>query len=74
MSEHKFQLGEIVSMAPSVLRPLAGPQSFEVTRLLPERDGELQYRVKSTGENHERVVRESELFAPGGVPETAEGR
>lgn len=69
MAEHKFKLGDIVSMAPSMLRPLAGPQVYEVTRLLPERDGELQYRVKGVDETHERVVRESELFAAGGVPE-----
>jgi hypothetical protein len=28
---------------------------------LPERDGELEYRIKSVNEPHERVVRESQL-------------
>jgi len=34
---------------------------YKVVRQLPETDGELQYRVKSTRESHERVVKESEL-------------
>jgi hypothetical protein len=34
---------------------------YEVMRRLPSRDGEFQYRIKSTGEPYERVVRESEL-------------
>lgn len=71
---HKYRVGDMVTMSASVLRPLAGPQEFEVLRLLPERDGELQYRVKTAGEGHERVVRESELFPPGGVHEPAAER
>jgi hypothetical protein len=30
---------------------------------MPERDGEFEYRVRSTYEPHERVVRESQLRA-----------
>ena len=32
-----------------------------ITRRLPERDGEFEYRIKSVNEPHERVVRESQL-------------
>jgi len=32
-----------------------------VTKKLPERHGEFEYRVKSAHEAYERVVRESEL-------------
>jgi hypothetical protein len=32
-----------------------------VTKRLPERDGEFEYRIKSINEPHERVVRESQL-------------
>jgi hypothetical protein len=32
-----------------------------VTKQLPERDGEFEYRIKSMSEPHERVARESEL-------------
>jgi len=35
--------------------------AYIVTRKLPERDGEHEYRVKHADEPHERVVRESEL-------------
>jgi hypothetical protein len=34
---------------------------FEVITQLPERDGELEYRIKNSTEPHERVARESEL-------------
>jgi len=37
---------------------------FEVTKLLPERDGEFEYRIKNVAEPHERVARESELSVP----------
>jgi hypothetical protein len=32
-----------------------------ITKILPERDGEFEYRIKSVNEPHERVVRESQL-------------
>jgi hypothetical protein len=34
---------------------------YVITKQLPERDGECEYRIKSTAESHERVARESEL-------------
>ncbi|HEY5073878.1 MAG TPA: hypothetical protein VII34_04220 [Pyrinomonadaceae bacterium] len=34
---------------------------YEVTKKLPERAGEYEYRIKSINEPHERVVRESDL-------------
>jgi CheY-like chemotaxis protein len=42
------------------------PDNFEVPTILkqlPERDGELQYRIKSAVEEHERIALESELRA-----------
>jgi hypothetical protein len=35
---------------------------YDVTRQLPERNGEFEYRVKSRNEPHERIVKESELI------------
>jgi hypothetical protein len=32
-----------------------------VTKVLPDRNGEREYRVKSCDEEHQRVARESEL-------------
>jgi hypothetical protein len=35
--------------------------AYVVTQKMPERDGEFEYRVRSSDEPHERVVRESQL-------------
>jgi hypothetical protein len=58
MPTHKFQIGQTVFLIPSLSIPGG---AYVVTRKLPERDGEFEYRVKSLNEPHERVVRESEL-------------
>ena len=45
------------------LREVAGPRPiYTITRCLPiEGDGRVRYRIKSEGENFERVVFEDEL-------------
>jgi hypothetical protein len=58
MPAHKFQAGEIVHLSPARNVP-GGP--YEVIKQLPERGGELEYRIKNMSEPHERVVPESEL-------------
>ncbi len=58
MTEHKYQIGEDVLLEGSII---VKGSVYVVTKLLPEREGELEYRVKSTTERHERVVRESQL-------------
>ena len=62
MPDHKFHIGEIVELEPSMLRRTSGGV-YEVTKRLPECEsaGEYEYRVKSNSEPHERVVHESEL-------------
>jgi hypothetical protein len=42
------------------LKP-SGGRAYEVTKQLPHNGREFEYRVKSTNEEHERVMRESEL-------------
>jgi hypothetical protein len=37
--------------------------AYKITKLLPERDEELQYRIKSAVETHERIALESEQAA-----------
>jgi hypothetical protein len=39
----------------------AAEGDYKIVRQLPDDGGELQYRVKSVREPHERVVKESEL-------------
>jgi hypothetical protein len=61
MAEHKFRAGQRVTLAANFANRNAGGAGYVVTRQLPERGGEFEYRVKSVSEPHERVVRESEL-------------
>jgi hypothetical protein len=60
---HKFKIGQLVELEPSVLRSLAkGP--YEIRHLTPSSDRDPNdpiYRIKSTTEKHERVAPESEL-------------
>jgi len=60
MHAHKFHIGETVLLLPPLSRH-ASSGVYEVTKKLPERAGEYEYRIKSSNEPHERVVRESEL-------------
>jgi hypothetical protein len=60
MPTHKFQIGQTVFLTPFPIQKILGG-AYTVTRKLPERDGEFEYRVKSANEPHERAVREGEL-------------
>jgi hypothetical protein len=62
MAHHKFRIGQLVQLAPAIARN-APAGTYEVTKQLPERHGEFEYRIKSASEPHERVARESELCA-----------
>ena len=55
---YKFNIGQTVFLKPSLAVPGG---ACVITKRLPERDGELEYRIKSVNEPHERVVRESQL-------------
>jgi hypothetical protein len=46
-----------------MLRRSAAAGDYKVLRELPESGGEVQYRIKSGREAHERIVNESELEA-----------
>jgi hypothetical protein len=60
MPTYKFQVGQTVFIVPSLFR--GSPTGrYLVTKKLPERDGELEYCVRSADEPYERVVGESEL-------------
>jgi hypothetical protein len=60
MPSHKFHVGESVILRPAISRNVPGGM-HEVTKLLPHNGREFEYRIKSASEEHERVVRESEL-------------
>ena len=60
---HKFNVGQTVRFQLPVghLRTTAGGLYEVIERL--DRNGELEYRVKSLNEPHERIVKESDLIA-----------
>jgi hypothetical protein len=66
---HKFKVGQLVELEPSVLRSLAtGP--YEIRHLIPSSDRDPNdpiYRIKSAAEKHERVAPESELMLSASV-------
>jgi hypothetical protein len=62
MLSHKFHVRQLVQLNLSFSRNVPRG-SYEITKKLPEREGEFEYRIKSMNEPDERVARESELSA-----------
>jgi len=60
MPTHKFKIGQIVLFSPSLGHNIPRG-SYIITKRLPEHDGEFEYRVRSSNEPHERLVRENQL-------------
>ena len=58
---HKYKIGESVHYTSNVLRRFGAIGHFRVVKLLPAEGDELQYRIKSPSEAHERVAKESQL-------------
>jgi hypothetical protein len=52
MPTHKFHVGQLVQLIPSINRNVPGG-SYEIIKKLPESDGEFEYRIKE----HERAAR-----------------
>lgn len=61
MGDHRFKVGQSVTYTPG-RKGRAGPSSvYKITQLLPPERDELQYRIKSADEPHERVAKETDL-------------
>ncbi|MCP4383290.1 MAG: hypothetical protein GY798_18040 [Hyphomicrobiales bacterium] len=58
---HAFAVGHEVRLAASPSFARAAPGPYRIVALLPERDGVVQYRVKSDNEACQRVVRQDQL-------------
>ena len=56
-----FRTGQTVRLMRGFPRRSAAEGEYKIVCQLPDEGGELQYRVKSAREPHERVVKESEL-------------
>ena len=61
MPNHKFKVGQTVDLSHVIIRNMPGGM-YEITKQLPKRKGEFEYRIKCINEPHERVVREIELL------------
>jgi hypothetical protein len=59
----EFKSGQTVHLRRSLIHRAAADGDYKIVRRLPDTDGggELQYRIKSVREPHERVVKESDL-------------
>lgn len=64
MPTHRFHIGQIVFLYPSVGLNISGG-AYIITKKLPVRDGEPEYRVQNVNEPHERVVSESQVRLAG---------
>jgi hypothetical protein len=60
MPSHKFKIGDVVALKPAISRNVPGG-TYQVTKRLPENQGEFEYCIKNLEEPYARVVRESEL-------------
>jgi hypothetical protein len=61
MLQHKFAVGDRVEFLPGRYDGNVPRGAYTVARLLPREAADNQYRVKNVRDNHERVVRESQL-------------
>ncbi len=61
----KFTVGQRVAYTPSAMNPrTAAASRFTVVRVLPGDGTRHAYRIKSDGENYERVAEENQLAMP----------
>lgn len=61
LSDHKFKIGQSVLYTSGIYGRGAASGVYKITQLLPSESDDCQYRIKSSGEPHERVVKESQL-------------
>lgn len=61
MSDHKFKVGQTVLYTSGPHGRGGSSGVYKVTQVLPTEGDDRQYRIKSSTEPHERVVKESQL-------------
>jgi hypothetical protein len=70
MTMHQFNAGQVVAFIPGMFARRVAPGDYRVVAVMPDRDGDHMYRIKSPLEEHERVVEESVIIASDGyLPE-----
>ena len=70
-SRHSFITGNVVHLSKRYPPRKAAPGPYNVVAQLPERDGQLQYRIKSGCEPFYRTVAENELESNVGATVTS---
>jgi hypothetical protein len=58
---HQFRSGQTVRLRRRLPNTSASAGEYKIVRQLPDSAGEVQYRIKSAREPHERVANESDL-------------
>ncbi|UEM07718.1 hypothetical protein JL101_034655 (plasmid) [Skermanella rosea] len=61
VKDHKYPVEQVVHFTPGRSNPEVSSGRYEIVRHLPPDGSENLYRVRSLDDNHERVVRESQL-------------
>jgi hypothetical protein len=61
VASHRFAAGHMVRLSRAIPLRNAAAGNYEVLAQLPERDGDLQYRIKSDREPYQRIVKEGDL-------------
>ena len=59
---HKFRIGRKVNINRKVSGAPQETGAFEITQLLPELNGDFQYRIKSLDGRVQRIVLETQLL------------
>jgi hypothetical protein len=65
VQDHKFKVGQSVNFTSGPFGRGGASGVYQVTQLLPPEGDDYQYRIKSSDEPHERVVKESQLSSIG---------
>ncbi|MGQ9365455.1 hypothetical protein [Azospirillum sp. ST 5-10] len=72
MDTAKFQVGQIVQFAAPEVKRGSPSGVHRVERLLPEENGERQYRIRAEDSGRERVVREGQIAGRVAVEDLAQ--
>ena len=71
----QFSVGEVVTWIPDLLLRYETHGDYRIIAMMPDRDGDHMYRIKSPLEEYERVVKEDLLAKSNGyLPEEVQAR
>ncbi len=67
MADHKFAVGDRVSLMPDRLNANVRPGIYTIVKALPPAGLGCQYRAKNALDSHERVLDEAQLRSAKGI-------